>query len=381
MKKREGSIVVFSLMILSLIVFLTLQFLRSVYVGSSFINSMIDRERAEVLALSGINIAMAQLAVDESDIEEETTTKTPQVAQEKKGSKTDEMMAKEFLKRLLPNINRWQVFDLEEKDDGIEGTIKICITCEHGKINLNEAFDFEKQEFKKEFEAMLKGLEIKDKLAAGEILTRIQEFLTKRRKKLEDVSQLQAVEGLEAIDMFYHPPKIAQSKQEKWEPNERLALQDIFTVWTANDQLEPLLLSDSLCAILGLRRPVGNDAEIMEEKFKQLVELFNQNWGKNWDENWKHIEEIYEQKPKFLKDLKRVFSKQFGPLVFSVLSWAKVGQVEQKLLAIVKKEKKDNRDKKKDGLFDKAVPEKQKKQDQEQEKASPSLSLVRVYWL
>ena len=43
--------------------------------------------------------------------------------------------------------NQWQEFNLTTEKDGLDAVIKICITCEEGKINLNRIFNKKKKEF------------------------------------------------------------------------------------------------------------------------------------------------------------------------------------------------------------------------------------------
>ena len=47
----------------------------------------------------------------------------------------------------MPTLNRWQTFELTEEIDGLDGEIKLCITCEDGKLDLNQWYDFNKKKF------------------------------------------------------------------------------------------------------------------------------------------------------------------------------------------------------------------------------------------
>ena len=249
--KHFGSIVIICLLVLSVIVVFTEQLLRNVLIGSLFTKTMVDREHAEMLALGGIQVAIATLSISEK---EERKDEQKDQDQEKKAGSDQAKKMRQLLSRLLPHLNRWRTFVLKEPVDGIDGEIKFCITSEHGKININEAFDFKKQEFKKEYQILLKGLEIPGKMAAGEMLKQITEFLKKRQKKLDDISELSLIPGFEQLNMFYEPP-LAASKKKKSEANSEIMLQDIFTIWSGHDTIEPLLFSDALCAVFGIRRP------------------------------------------------------------------------------------------------------------------------------
>ncbi|MFH1831719.1 MAG: hypothetical protein ABH827_02845 [bacterium] len=377
-KKKAGFIAIVSLIMVSLLLVLTHQLLRSVWIGSSFIRTMVDREKAEMLVLSGVQIAIAQLAISEVDKKE----KDAQVPVQSTQSGTDKKDTPEqkFLRTVLPYMNRWQVFNIKEPFDGVNGQIKVCISCENGKININEAFDFENQKFKPEYEALLKGLEMKGKFKAGEIEKRLTEYLAARAKKLNDISELNKIAGFDNIDIFYSPPKIPQVKSE-WKkdpavPNIDLTIQDIFTIWTEKAEIEPLFFSDSLCAILGLRRPRADDDKVMEPKFKQVIDSFDKGWGNNWDANWKNIQVLYDEKPKFLSNILGIFSKQFEPTVYSVLSCGKVGQVEQRLLVIIKKVKKEQ-----EKSSDNAAQQKEDKENVKNLNTKAPFKIVRAYWL
>ena len=372
MKKNNGMVLIFSLMILSIIIILTEQLIRSVMVGSNFTKTMISREHSEMLTLGGINIAIAQLTFEREE--------------EKKGeadpSKADGQ--KKFVLSLISSLNRWQTFKLDPKIDGFAGQISICISSEQGKININEAFDFKKQEFKKTYQSLMAGLSIPGKIPEGEFAKRLTEFLKRRCKKLYDVTELIDVPGFERLDAFYTPPTKPQKGNSQ--PNVDLALQDIFTAWTEDEKLDPLLLSDSLCAILGIRRPRADDNIKLQERFKKLASEFKDDWGKDWDANWKHLQEIYENKPRLLANMKDILVEKFRPKVYSVLSYAKVEQVEQQVLAIIKEveEKSSSQEQGKEEVGDKKPAENLQTQPSDKKtgkKNQKFFKIVRLYWL
>ncbi|MCF7799907.1 hypothetical protein K9L05_03880 [Candidatus Babeliales bacterium] len=325
MHNQKASILLYTLLMLSVITFITLQLVRSVNIGRNFDKYMVSKEQARVLALGGINLAISQLTIEEPKKKE---------SQEKE-KKDDNASLKKFLKKVLPNLNRWQTFNLTEKFDGFEGEISFCITCENGKININEAFDFEKQEFKKEYSVLLQGLHIKNKLPEGEILKRLTEFFKERKKKLDDVSELVEVSGLEFLDMYYQPPEKAQNKKpEKF--NSTITLQDLFTVFTVDEKMELLFFSDAMLAVLGMRQPLASDAEKLKSSFNELIENFKKNWGTDWEKNWQYMAPIFGEYPKILKNISGILSKEFGPKIYSVLSCGKVNNVKQKVLVVIK---------------------------------------------
>lgn len=330
-KKSESYVLIFSLAILSLITVLTYQLLRNVSVGYNFDKAMIDREHAEMLALGGINIAIAQLTIDKPV--EANKKLSPEEQQKKKKKEFGE-----FLERMLPNINRWQEYNLKKEIDGIDGTLNICITCENGKINLNKAFDFKTKDFKPEYKKLLENVKFTNEKISEHVLKRLTEYLRKRNKPLYDISELNDEKVLPIKKLFYEPP-VRTEKQLNAKPNTAIALQDLFTIWGDTEKLEALFLSDALCEILKLRRPMPYDAERRKEKFKSFIKSYDANVDENDIKYWNLISQIYDPKMGFKASDNKIFSPNFAPTAYSVLSSGKVGDVEQRALAILIKGK------------------------------------------
>jgi len=369
-KNKPGTVLIFTLLILSVIAVLTQQLVRSVMVGSVFNQTMISREKAEMLAFGGINLAMHQLTQ-----KPDKDKKTGEPLSEEEKTKN----FKQWLLTLLSNLNRWQIFELKEEFDGVDGQIKICISSEHGKININQAFDFEIQEFKKEYDFLLKGLEIKGSLPAGQVYNKIIEHFKTRKRKLDDISELLNISELGVLDIFYEPPP-KSFPGKKSQPNTTIVLQDLFTIWTADEKIDPLLLSDSMCSVFDLRRPKADDAEKLKEAFKKIIDEFKKDWGKNWDENWKFLLPIYDKKPKILNNINKILFQEFGPQVYSVLSCGRVGNVEQKLLAILKK-REDQKDKPAEKKPEEKTSSKVSQSETKKIKDSKAFRVVKIYWL
>lgn len=152
--KKEGYILVLTMVVLAAIITLiTYMFIRS-STYASYMHTMIQRQKAKQLTFGGVQVAIAQLAHPDEQEKDAKKKQTPDSAS-KLGEHEDESsiaitpdeQTKQFLARILPIINRWQIFELQEKIDGIDGTLKICLMCEQGKINLNKVYDFEKKSF------------------------------------------------------------------------------------------------------------------------------------------------------------------------------------------------------------------------------------------
>lgn len=392
-KRSQAFIIIFSLMMVALMVFLTTQLVSGVLVTTNFVSIIMQREQAKMLALSGIRIAAKQLLDLDIEKKEKKEAGVVKKDEEKDGEGKAKLSAhdKNFMKQMLPYLNRWKNFSFEEKRDGFDGELRICLTCEEGKININEAFDFKKQEFKKEYAALLKSLVIKDKLAAGELATKLQEFLTKRAKKLEDVSELMQLSACKNLDIFYKPPDKPAKKGEEPRSSAILALSDIFTVWTDSPTIDPLIFSHALCAMFTFRKPLATDATTMKDKFAQFAQQFKPELAKDWDANWETLQLLYDQKPVFFKEMQGIFSKEFGPSTYSVISYATVGKVTQRVMAIVKKVKRkkvekkpgeaetdaEESDEEEDTAADGAKPNGQKKA----KKDKYDIKVLRLYWI
>ena len=364
---KQSYVLIFTLSIMTLITVITFQLMHNVFVGTNFDKTMINREHAEMLALGGINLAISQLT-----IREEQKNKDQEIKDE--SQKPNEKVFKQFLKRILPHLNRWQVFTLNEKYEGFAGEIKLCITSEDGKININEAFDFEKKEFKQEYKKLLESLSIRGKTANGEILKKLTAFFKKRNKKIDDISQIQEV--LPQLDIFFYEPPVRTKKQSKAFQNQRVALQDLFTICSSNGKIEPLFLSDSVCSIFRLKRPKAYDSEKMKTKFKHLIEKLTPDTTQNTDEHWNILKPIYNKTPQGLDNYKNIFSPKFEPKVYSVLSSGKVDNVEQRLLAIIKKvdiSQKENQQEK--------IEVKKEKGKDKKPLFPKQFKILKIYWL
>jgi hypothetical protein len=326
------------------------QLLHLVNVGTHFDRRMVDRESVEMLVLGGISLAIAQLGEKIGEIEEKDEKGGTEKS--KKDRKKD---LEAFLSRVLPHLNRWQVFELDKEIDGIDGELKVCISCENGKININEAFDFKKEDFKPEYKKFLSALKFKGvEKSTGKFLKGLTKLLKKRKKKIDDISQIRQ----NRIELFYEPPKRTKKVREA-KPNTILALQDIFTIWTDSDKLEPLFLSDALCSMFNFRRPLAHDDQLQKETFKKIAKNIKPNIDQNTEKYWNILKPLYKPKSKFKIKNVKIFSTKFEPTTYSVLSSGKVGDVEQRLLAIIRKSSEKNKKK----------------------KPAPSFKVVRLYWI
>ncbi len=345
---RSGYIMIFTLIMISLLTALVTYLANRSIPYISLSATVVERERAKEIALGGIQMGLSQLAWAAADTKE----KKEQPTDEKKGEQNKTLEQDErFLEKILPRLNRWNSVKLTKKNDGIDAQIHFAIMCEDGKLNINEIYDFQKHAFigkggnpQEDYEKLMEAFfkELEKKSGGKELFKSFAAFLKNRTYKINDVTELLTIKAFEPFKnkLFYEPPRIAKKEAESQEKKQAtIYLTDIFTVYSQEKLIQPWLLSNSMCALLNLETSHSGDIEKRTKSIKKWVEDFKQDakWDRDWD---KELSSVYGKKfnivPKFIKPL---LATRFGPTVFSVLSYGRVGEVTQRFLAIVEKGK------------------------------------------
>lgn len=354
-QKNGGYILVLSVMMISILFVLVIGMFFNFTSYTALTTTAINREKAKMLALGGLKIAMGKLAIP-APAKKEETPKQPTFAA-KPGTpppavdKTKEQLKNDiiFLKRILPSINRWDTINLKQEVDGIDGRIRICISSEDGKFNINKLYDFKnhkligegpiQQQAKMIFEDIDKKLR---QFTNKDLISPMLNYLKKRKCPLNDVTELLEVPEIAqyfADKIFYEPPKSEKEKRS-------LYLTDLFTIWTNVPAMQPWLFSDSVCTLLGLKRVEFGDTQQRIQLVDQWLKNFkNDLFPNSWDQkNWDLI-----LKPMHNKDFKSIskfipylFEPKFASNVFSVVSYGTVGEVTQRIFAIVEMQKVGN---------------------------------------
>ena len=268
-----------------------------------------------------------------------------------------------LLERMLPYMNRWDIVNLEEEIDGIVGQIKICLSCEDGKINLNKWYDFEKHafvgankagqksprgrqpkqtdEYKEALNKVFTSIAqiTKDQVDPKILINSLQRFLKDRTYQLLDVTELLSISEWEYFKdhVFYEPPLKEDDDTLKTRP---IYLTDLFTIWTDEATLQPWLLSDSTLAVLGFPRAAGGDIMKREQSVAEWTKNFKKTaqWATDWDQTLGPVYGVHiKNVPKPLVGL---FDPSFNPKVFSVISHGTIGGITQKVCAIIRKQAK-----------------------------------------
>lgn len=355
-KKRPGYILFLTMSILAIVTLLVTQLF---YVGTAyniFVPLTYERESAKQLALSGISIATAQLLLQDEVLNPKKSKKNAKDQKQPAGAENESKKSvseeanhqKQRLKTLLLIQNQWQEFSLVTAKDGIDGTIKLCITCEDGKVNLNQLYNFNKKSFYSVASSMtteawckLLFLRMKSWFKDQDIETLMMNIIKKQKQSYTSPFDLLGYSSLNFLsDSSIYTPDALMEKDDKNEQKIRsVFLNDIFTTETKSFYIDPWILSSSLRALFGFvidKKIKQEDLSLMLEK----IDLNQINWETTWDST---LKEFYGKEFKSLdKEFVSFLSTKFEPHTFSVVCYGKVGRVTQKLLAILKLSTKGN---------------------------------------
>lgn len=274
----------------------------------------LEREQAKQLAMMGITLVQAQLALPMKEEKEK----------------------QDFYKQLLSLLNHWQTFNLKEDVDGIEGKIDLYVSSENGKIPLNALWRFKE----KKFVAPPQGVDVKKLLAnvlfAGKgsqkeqpVTERLEAFLKKQEQPLEDLTQVWADKDFNALAVHWFPPREVEKEQESG----AIYFGDFFTVAHDDTKLQPPFFSAAVQQMLGMK-PV-EDKEKYNEGIKKLAEGLKEKvtWQQQWDPLLGQLYGVtYAKLP---EDAKKLFSDQVGASLISVVSYGNIGTITQKVFAFL----------------------------------------------
>ncbi len=340
--KQKGFIIPLVLMLISVAIVLITAIYQRGSIFVPFITTMHRRQEAKMLAMSGVQIAMSQIA----QVEMQDEKKKGEVEKKEGGAKSQTAAdprsaeATSFLSEILPILNQWQEFKLKKDVDGIEGEIKIVLSSEEGKINLNTIYDFAKHRFfgegqmrgdwKKIMQLLLQRIQKKMGISAN-LFESFEKFLKQRHYKVNDATELLTLEPFRpfARKVFYEPP----SPKAKDHP---LYLLDIFTSY-GYGKLQPWLLSSSIRGALDMKRTLVSDAKKIKAMAGERVKNFKStiNVAQDWNKLFQPMYGIaYQRLP---KGIDAVLETTFDPKVFSVVSYGVVGDVMQRVYAIIER--------------------------------------------
>ena len=339
---KHGYILLFTMIMLAMGTAIITQVFYTGNLYNSYVSVVLDKERARQLAISGVSVAMSQLMLLDRKL-------SPPKEKEKKEEKPDKNKKrtenqKKLLEVILQVQNRWQTFILNQEVDGIDAELKICISCESGKIDCNKLYNLEVKKFiasnGRSTEPLFKlvGEKLTPFLRSKNITDSVMSFIkTQKRPMLTPTEFLKDKKLATVFDNYvFYIPSESEMKNKKTP----VYLADIFTVH-GESRLSMWSLSSSLQKTFGLYSEKKMTSDRAKEIVKKLIPTKMDNIPKEIDtfEKISHaFELIYGGKNNaFPKELLEFLDPKFEPRLFSVLCYAKVGRVGQKLLAIIEK--------------------------------------------
>ncbi|MBA3752205.1 hypothetical protein H0X06_05460 [Candidatus Dependentiae bacterium] len=346
MTKKPGYIIVLTLLVISLSIGLVTAIVRQVFSYQRQARFSFDKGRVRMLSLSSIEIALSQLSLvlaKEAEQKPQGPPAKSPPAQGATGEKKDNYQ--QWATKVLPYLNRWQTFDLEG-NNGLEGSIRIYIASEQGKISLaylENSLDQEKKMQEEEQKAAPvqpgpqrpgpqrappQPLERKDplsfidQLVSNEkevsIKNALKDFRNQFKRSPDDPSELLRIRGFEKFkDSLFLNTEITDRS---------FALMDLFTLGFFDSKINPFLLSRSVKKLLGFTE--SKDSKALAKGVKSSM-----NWFLDWD---KIFEPVYGKKYAALDPvLKVMLATTFAVTSFSVVSYCKIGNVTQKIYALI----------------------------------------------
>lgn len=183
---RPGFILIFTLMLLSLATIIVTRVYYKSSGLSAFVHASLGRQQAQLLAISGLELAKSKL--------------------EGKTFAVDE-----YLTKIFPVLNIWQTVDLTDRLGGETGKLELYISCELGKLNPNQLYDFKKRTFKPNLKPALQKLFAKNPKLAN-LPDLLEKALQQRREPLNDLSELLADSAFQQLfqQQLYRLPADSQ---------------------------------------------------------------------------------------------------------------------------------------------------------------------------
>ena len=333
-KTAPGYILVLTMIMISLLTVVVTQMFFSGSLFSSFASIAVQREKAKMLAESGVHIACGQLYIPAAKQEQPVIT----VGQQKQQKQEPVDQNKKLLEKVLPLLNIWQTFVFNQKVDGAEGTVNIYITCEEGKIHLNDLLTIMTDaKLPEKRVALLKRLFSKiaeiNGIADDLYQSSIDFFEQRKHIWLNDVTELLNARGFAKFSDYV----FARMPVTKKEKKPHLFLTDLFTPQSRYGKLDPWVLSNSVRLVLGMRSP--DDSKIQDGLKTALTKSYkkNYNWRVDWDMIFKPVYGI--EYAALGEEIASLLSPEFNPVAFTVVSYATVGKVTQGVFSLLLRKK------------------------------------------
>lgn len=332
-RQANGYILVLTMIIMSMLVILVTRMFFSSSIFSTFAAVAVQREQAKMLAQAGTNIACGQLYVPAKS-QEKTDLQEP-------GKPKEQIdLNKKLLEQIIPIINTWQTVKFDKATNGVDGTVRFYITCEEGKLHLNDLLtiitDPKLLENKRAFyQAILTKTASINNINANLFTSAVDFFEKRKHIWLNDSTELLTERG---FDQFLNNIFVTPAQKDK-KTKDAIYLIDLFTMQSRYGKLDPWVLSKSMCLTLGIAHPEDNTInDRLKTAFKSYKK--NYNWSSDWDAIFKPVYNIsFAALGKEIVSLLPGNNEPFNPVAFSVTAYATVGKITHGVCALLLRRK------------------------------------------
>lgn len=324
--KKKGYILITTLIMISASMAILISVLQKTSNFQKQVSFNFKKEKLRLLTLSSIEIALSQISFKQENDKKENSNK-------------------EWFKKLTKVVNKWQNIEIKESD--ISANIKLYITCQEGKLDLNyiqkQVEDQDKnkdknqednKEDKKNFLSSINKL-IEKNLNIN-IISSVKELDSIISRDIESPLDFLKLNSFSKIkeniftsldnNNIYLTDLFSCDFEEQ---NKLLVFSTLFGQKNSSNKITPWLLSKSFCKLLELGTQVN--LEEVASKFKD-----NANWNSDWDNIFTPI--YGKSFSSIDKEISSLFSSNFNPKSFSVVIYVTLDNITQRLFAILKRD-------------------------------------------
>lgn len=328
MQNKPGYILFLLFSILSLCSVLISLYFSRVIIYRQLIQTNIKEQQCQQLAISCLDLGQS-LLIPEQEEKKEGEAKTAQETIQETLTSLQKTLIKIF-----PYLNKEKSFDLKNNKDLINAQISLSIISEHGKLNLNSLYDFEKKKFINEgkpndAKKLCTWLFNKIAQITGKpnLFAAFENILKNRTSEFNDPLELLAdasfSEQFNDENIFIHFEKNNQNK---------IFLTDIFTVYTEDETINPWFFSPSWQKLLDIQVKENLNSEFITNIIKKLKPTVN--WKTDWDN---YLKDFYQKEYKDLpEEIKSILTTTFVVNIFSLLTKVKIAETNSSIFTIVK---------------------------------------------
>jgi len=278
------------------------------------------REQAKLLALSGVQCAIALLSPS-------LPAEQGSSADDKKkpaGSREQEQRMA-TIRATLTTINRWIPFLFTLENDGVDGSCAIYITSEDGKLGQELFFDVRTMKPIKnspldKLQSMM-GPFLSSVGYSGDLVQKIEQMIQQKNRALIDITELLDNEQLSKFGSRFFMA-----------PQGNFALSDLYSIDRKGFLLQPFTLSKSVAALFNWKYP----EKIDEARWAELKDLFQDPEGTI--PLAKICAVLYgEKRQEFLQEVRSLFMQRFQADLFSVISYGTYDDVVVKVCVLIER--------------------------------------------